>query len=63
MTDKKFVATGFEVAINKLPLYGGLTGVGYLDNLHYQIICERLTLINKRQRHNPFGLKRINFLK
>jgi len=27
VTDKKFVVTGFEVAIKKLPLYGGLIGV------------------------------------
>jgi len=63
VTDKKFVATGFEVAIEKLPFYGGLTGVGYLDTLHYQIICERLTLISKRQKHNRVEFKRINFLK
>jgi len=27
VTDKKFVATEFDVAIKKLPLYGGLIGV------------------------------------
>ena len=43
MTDKNFVATGFEVAINKLPLYGGLTGVGYLDTLDYQTNRKRFT--------------------
>jgi len=63
VTDKKFVAIGFEVAITKLPLLGGLTGVGYLDTLHYHISCKRFTLINKIQKHNRFGLKRINFLK
>ena len=62
VTDKKFVATGFEVAITKLPLYGGLRGVECLDTLHYQISRKRLTLINERQKQYRFGLKRIKFL-
>jgi len=58
VTVKKIVTTGFEVATTKLPLYGGLTGVRYLDTLHYQISWKRLTLIDEIQKHNRFGLKR-----
>jgi len=58
VTDKKFVVTGFEVAIKKLPLYGGLIGVWHLDTLHYKIGCERLTLLNEDRKYIRFGLKR-----
>ena len=43
MADKKFVATGFDVTLKKILLYGGLTGVGPLDTPDYQISQERFT--------------------
>ena len=39
----KKIATGSDVALKKILLYGGLTSVEYLDNLHYQISPERFT--------------------